>query len=791
MTAPAPIRGAVRTRKRPQPIDLSPAQIETEIPDRIQQFFDDDHEARSGDLDLRKQRYAKLMQYATEVDEPWVGASNVQLSDMMSAVLRSEDTTQNAVITTRPIANLRATNPANKDRERKGDLLLDHQLFVEQDGEALIEELSMNFYRDGEFTALTRWVREFRKIMIVRNFSAIPLDLEPADYFRSVLKKIYTAEDQSYREEEGSGGWDWKVTEGKTEYLASFYTEEDGEVTLQIEGDAPSFAGPKVCSYDYEDVLAPYWAQNLQPPTPSNPHGAPHVLLVDYPTKEEILQNVEAGFYDLVTIEQIRELDGKDWTDGDREMDRTRRFVRGVDPENPKPDDAAEEHQQLRRYLCFDVWKGLDVVWTMVMAGSTKLLVRARPLTEISPGLPLRRPLAHACMIRVQGTWRGMGLPELMENMHDYMGERFNMMNHASMLEIFPFFKYRASSTIKPEDLQLGPLDGIPCTDVDRDLKFERANPQATAICINQIGLAQRYQEDLTLLGDLQAGRIPAGRSAALRTSGGIQQVLAQGEARPARLLRRFFKGLLEIHADMYRLNRHFLEDRKKFRVIGIPQANEDPFIEIDRIEDLQDAHFDFEANILNSSKVALQSGLSEALNILVNPLMMQLGITTPPGAYRLIASYIEALGLNPKHFIQEPAPGAQDPPILAEEAVTAILNGSVPRGTPAEGDPRAHLQRLQEILSEPDEMGLTPLDRFSDAQKQSLGLWMQDLQSQMQAAQERARLMQAAQQFAAARQQRNPNPSGASEGNPNQPTISGPNETLDESLPRGTGTPQ
>ena len=793
MTAPAQTFRR-RTRPRPQPIRLTDEEREQTIPDRIQSFYDDDDEARSGDLAMRRQRYAKLMQYATEVSEPWDGASNVQLPDMMSAVLQSEDTLQNAIMTTRPIANSKAVNPANSDRERKTDLLLDHQFFVEQDGEELIEQLSMNFFRDGEFTALTRWVREFRKILYTKRYGPIPFDEEPGEYFRSIIQKNWSADDQSYREIPGSEGWDWIFMEGKTELKVRFYVEDSGEdVWMQVEGECNVFTGPKICSFDYEDVLAPYWATNLQPPSPSNPLGAPHVILVDYPTKEEILRSVEAGFYDLVDLEQIEALDCRDWTDSDRELDRTRRRVRGVaEEENRRTSDEAEEHQQLQRMFCFDVWGGLDVLWTMIRAGSMKLLVRATPLTEFAPGLPPRRPIAHASMIRVQGTWRGMGLPELMESTHDYLCERFNMMNDGSTLEIFPWFKYRETSTFKPEDVQLGPLEGIPMQDPQRDMVVERVNSQATAIAVNQIALGQRYQENLTLLGDLQAGRIPAGKSSALRTSGGIQQVLAQGEARPARLLRRFFKGVLEIFQDMYRLDRHFLEDTKKFRVIGIPQASEDPFLEISRLDDLQDCVFDFEANILNSSKVALQSGLSEALNVLVNPLALQLGITTPPTAYRIISNYVEALGLNPKHYLQEPAPESDAPPILAEEALTAILQRKTPMGTPAEGDMQSHMQRLQELLATPDDLlGVTPLDRLDESQKEMLGRWMQSLQQQAAEAQRRAQLMAAVQQFQAARQQRNPEPSGSAASNPNQPTISSPNESLDESLPQGTGTPQ
>jgi len=785
MTTPAPI--LTRTRSRPQPVPLG-ENSKSEIVERVRTFFKEDDRSREIEKSLRQQRYAKMMQVDVPVEEPFAGSSNVQLPDILTAVLRTEDTLQNSAMATRPMVNARALVKENADRERKVDQLLDHQFFIEQDGEDLVQQSAMNFARDGEFTALTRWVKEVRKILLVREFGPIPMGIPPMGYFQQLLERAFTP--GRWRPMAGSDGWDWEVSQGDQEYLVRFYTEEEGDGTImQIESDAETYRGPCSMVYDWEDVLAPAWALNLQPPGPSNPGGAPHVILVDYPTRDEILRGIEFGFYDLASESDLEGIEGwRDWSDSDRELDRQRRELRGQ--QSSTSEDADEDHDQMKRLICFDTWGGLDVVWTVLLAGPGFLL-RARPLTEECPQIPPRRPIAHAVMIPVQGTWRGMGLPELMESMHDFQATIFNAMVDAGMFELFPWFLYRSASNLKPEDIRIGPGAGIPVQDPKNDLVPQRMNAQSTAVGSNLIALGENLQEKLVSIGDLQLGRIPAGKSSALRTSSGIQQVLAQGEARPERILRRYFKGLLQIFRTMYALDRHYLPERKKIRVVGISKPGEDPFVEIERADDLQDYHFDFHANVLNSSKLALQSALVEILNLAANPLMIQLGLSTPDSVYRVISDYTASLGQMSEKYWNEPQPQSSEAPVSAEEALQLILQGQIPQGPPAEGDFDAHAQKIRELLQEPDEMGQTPAQTLTVQEQQRLSIYLSMLAQKALQAQRQAQVLQAAQRFQADRQQ-NAAPggsNGSAEGG--KPTLVNRNETLNESLPVGTGTPQ
>ncbi len=728
------------------------------------------------------------MQVSGGSNLPYEGASDVQLPDIMSACLRTEDTLCNASMSTRPMVNTKAVSELDRERERKNDLLLDYQWYIEQPGEETVENGAVNFVRDGQMTGIVRWIKEHRKDMYVRDWSGIPAGREPRQHFKEIVEKVFSP--GSWLELEGSEGWDWLVTQGKLELLVRFYTKEDGDVEMQVEAEVESYCGPRVVLYDYEDVLAPYWSQNLQPPGPSNPHGAPHVIFVDYPTKDEIYRLVESGFYDLVTEKELSGIeDVGDWTDSDREIARARGSIRGNDITDLA--ETPEDHKQLRRLICYDVWEGLDVVWTVLCSDKPHLL-RARPLGEVSPGIPPMRNIFHTVMIPVQGTWIGMGLPELMESMHDFQVEWFNVMNDAANFEIYPIISYDPSSNLKPEELRqsLAPNTCIPVRNPGQSLVFNRLSPQSGAVGANMISMGQSYNESLTSIGDLQMGKIPTGKSSALRTSGGVQQVLAQGEARPERILRRFFKGITQAHALMHRLNQHFLPDEKKFRVIDVSEPNEDPFISVQRHEDLKDFRFSFHANVLNSSKAALQQSLNEILMLGSNPLFLQLGISTPETLYRTAADYYRALGQMPEKYLHEPTPGASDTPILATEALSMIMRDQMPKGAPAEGDFDAHLQAFSAALQLADEQG--PLiDTLSDQQKQMVAIYVQQVQQQKIAAEQQAQMLAAAQAGQAQMQQQGQGgkPGAGGTAKPETPMVN-KNETLDESVP-SSGTPQ
>ncbi len=702
MSEPIFVEGIVkRTRFRRSRMEADERQ---KIVSRVLEFAEEDINDRAEDKDRRLQRYAKYRGWVEGKSEPWEGSSDVALPDITEAVIGLQDTLSNAILASRPVVNANATNERNHEKEDSIDRVLDYQFFLEQEGEKIIEELAELFLVDGKFTAYVPWVRERRQVTAIRIFDEIPRDQMPADVFEEKLAEEFPG---GAIFPDGDSDWDYRIQLKDPTFddaHVSFYTREsDNKLEMIIKQEVAVFDGPRVLVKDYDDVLVPPRAANLQAPSPSNPGGAPHVILVDYPTMDEIEGLKRSGYYDLAkSAKKDDELGLRSRDTSHDESKQQLDVMQGVqDDVNPKD----PLHRTLTRYQCFDVYDldgdGIaeDVIFWVLKEDKT--LLKAMPLTEMFPSDPPRRPLAEASFLPVKGRHEGISMPELMEGMHDFLKEVLDTGMDGGTLANSPFFFYRPSSTLKPEIIRPWPGDGIPVGDPVRDIHFPQI-PFDGSFSLNAFAVGRQMEERLTLQGDLQAGRVPQGKSSALRTVGGINTILSQGEARPERILRRFFMGFAQIFKIMHSLNQHFFPDEKQIRVLGLAEPGENPYPTIVRQADLDGTFvWDFRASILNSSKAAKQQGLEQLMGMVINPLMIQMGIVGPDEIFRMATDFAKATATDPERYLKPPTPGADQPRISANEAIATIFDHLMPDGVPAEPSAEDHLKQLQAFMQD------------------------------------------------------------------------------------------
>jgi hypothetical protein len=431
--------------------------------------------------------------------------------------------------------------------------------------------------------------------------------------------------------------------------------------------------------------------------------------------------------------------------------------------------------------LCFDTFDingdgvSEDVVWWVIL--ETEALARAKIMTEVYPSNPPRRPLAEQSFIPIRGRKGGISLLEMMEGLHDVMKMTLDQTVDAGTLKIAPPWFYRPSGSIKPEIIKLTPGEGYPLQDPQRDVHFPQANFQAETFGINLLTVMTQWQERLTTIGDLQLGRVPAGKASALRTVGGMSLIAAQGEARPERILRRFFNGLTGIWRQVHELNKHFLPEAKNIRIIGAKDKTEDPYFTVGRESISGEFNFDFKANVLNTSKIALQQSIQALMGTYISDIALQLGIIDGGGIYRLLREWGLANGQDPDQFIKEPHPGAMKPLIFAEEAISSIMRNEIPNGEPAEGAIQ-HFQKLQEFMAS-EAFGF-----LEEPQVQVFKVYLQEIMEKAAQEQQQQALSQAAQSFGQP-------PEGQQSNGGENPQLNAPlqpNELLDESLPGAGG---
>ena len=744
----------------------------TEIVKRILKFYRDDDTDRSVEKEVRIQRYAKFRMWTEGKDWPWPDSSDVPLSDMMEKSLRVQDTLHNAVMSARPPIGSKAIAGGNPDKERSIDRLIDYQVFVEQNGENIIGDLADAFVNDGEFTAFIPWVKEFRETSDAEIFDPIPDELEPIDYFQAIILQEFGSESAV---PSGADGWDWKVGDREI----SFFTNPKGGIERIIKQEVVVYDGPRIIQKEWDEVLYPARAENLQIPGPSNPHGATHVILVDYPTIDEVRRLARDGIYDRLTKKDLDKLEAAGENRDNQEAREQKDDLQGITPS--PPDKRVASQKTVTRLLCFDIFDingdgvAEDVVWWVIM--ETEALARAKIMTEVYPSNPPRRPLAEESFIPIRGRKGGISLLEMMEGLHDVMKITLDQTVDSGTLKVAPPWFYRPSGSIKPEIIKLAPGEGYPLQDPQRDVNFPQANFQAETFGINLLTVMSQWQDHLTTIGPLQLGDVPKGKSSALRTVGGMSMVAAQGEARPERILRRFFNGLAGIWKQVHELNQNFLPDDKKIRIIGAKDKSEDPYFTISRRDISGQFYFDFTANVLNTSKAALQEALQTLAGVYVSDLFLKLGIIDEGGIYRLGREIGLAYGQDPDQFIKEPTPGAMKPRIFAEEAIAAIMRNEIPNGEPGEGAAQ-HLEKIQKHLSG-DELGL-----LTPPQVEVLKAYLQEVTEKAAFEQKQLEISQAAQNFG--------QPAGGNGTAPGQDaTLDAPlqtNELIDESLPGAGG---
>ena len=765
------------------------------IAQRVVDFYKDDLMARQPDRQRRIQRYAKFRMWTEGKSWPWVGASDIGLPDMMEKSLRVQDTLHNAVMASRPtVMNARATVDADKEKEGTIDELLDFQVFVECKGENKIGDLIESFVNDGCFTCFSPWVKEKRDVTERIEFPAPDEMQDDFFYYLQTLVQQMFPGVPNLRPSDGEG-WEWnvQVAEGEMQRVC-FYTEDDdtdegdGKILAIVKKYVTTHDGPVIIPCDYDDVIYPPGVANLQAPCAANPGGAPHVILRSSPTIDEIRQLAATGYYDLATPEDLEKLQPVSKPSNNEMKKEALDKIQGQ-AEIVTPKDKSQG--TLTRLICFDRFDidgdGLaeDVVFWVLE--EPKIVLRARHLSEVFPAKVPRRPLAEATFVPAGGRREGISLLEIQEGLHDIQKMLFDITSDSGVLSALPFFFYRMAGAMKPENLAIFPGMGVPMGDPQRDVFFPQIGNQAgLGMLLNLISIVGQWGDRATMIGDFQLGRVPAGRSSALRTTGSVSMLQAQGDARPERILRRFFIGLSQVYQNLHDLNCAFMPRDKQIRVSGVKRPDQDPFRTISGREAIDGIfEFEFAANAFNTSKAMMQQALQQMAAMYVSPIAIQAGLTTPDKMFNLFTDLGKAFGLNPDRYLQAPSPEASLPLITAEDAITAIVSNQAPFGRPAEpGGTMEHLQKLAQFVQS-DELG-----QLQPPQIKVLGDYIKSLVERVLAEQQQAALAQAAAQFQQGGQAGpGQDPGGApaqSVADPNAPPpqVSGAGELMDETLP-------
>lgn len=675
-----------------------------EFVERCLEQVDEIKDSRADWLEKRLARAAKQRGWLPREDGPWDDASDQHIPIIQSNCLRVHAAFHNAVLGNRPVVFGKPLRPEHRERAEKNDFLLDHQMFVDQEGERNIERAIIQFVDEGTLISFQPRVLETKGFYDVHRF---PVPLEPLaeavpELIAEVASEFSVQFSMLTRKDDEGRRWDCEyvdMSEKPSVCVVEVYdVEVDGQdlIELVFNWRTTVFDGPAMIPLDLEDVLVPIRSENLQPVSGANPGGAPYVIKVSKVDADTVRRRIKSGDFDYLTMEDLEPETDSEETRGGKE--RTEDFDEGSHDE--KAITAYKESQAglepLTRsstgarewYTIFEWYGGHDcnddqlneeVVFTVV--AELRKLARAKYLTELYPGIPERRPFAEGRFISVPGQFYGIGLPELMEGLSDFIHVLLNENVDAARIANMPWFGYRAASGFKPDKLRLGPGDGIPLDDVQRDLAFYNIPHSDQSWGFNMIGLAMQFVERLTQMGAMQFGQVPQGKASALRTVGTTMAILQQSAAMPEQILRRLFCWLRDVYAQFHLINCRFLPPNKRYLVTGRPLSNDDAYMKLNDRRDIAiPLSFDFQATLLNSNKGLVSEALASIGSALFSPLAFQSGLVTPEELYNWAHDLVRANQLEPGRYLRRPPGVTDEPKITVEEALLDITSGIMPQ---------------------------------------------------------------------------------------------------------------
>ena len=716
--------------KRPKRrFSIDPEIVVESVLRRVQAIASDTFLAGDGQsagwLDQRTLRYAKLRGWLPEKSHPWRDCSNVHLPLMMQHSLRSTAGLSNPAMSLRPLMGAKATNKVNAERELKVAQLLDYQMFAEP-GPALAERRLSNFilgaWEDGNAVAFTDWVRAEGSVYRLEHLPPIPEGMAPAEYLDREFARLFPgfvgAELPPLPDDDSppvNNVFMITYRRGQRKLEAEavvFEDEDDGTLTVELRYDATLYDGPVYTVLPITSVIVPTRVDNLQPPFPENPTGAPFCGFRWKYRVDEIRRRKESGEFNYLNKEGLDKIlamaragAGLPVTRPDDALEKQKDAIEGR--EHRGVDGTYEEdigHVEVGFIWLFDRWdvrgtgQSEDVYW--LIAEDAKVLCEGRCLTERWPATRPYRPLAELCLFPVKDRWYGISGLELMESLYDFIKGVMDQAIDGWTMGTLGWFLYGASSKFTADIIGVSPGQGIPVPGNPRESVLFPNLPQRDVTgALGIVGMSMQMLDQLMMQGPLQRGQVPTGKSSALRTTGTTMALLQQGDVRADQLLLRFFNGLAQIYGNFHRMNRQFLPEGKEFRVVGWDGEQERGYVKIGSVTDIDvDVDFEFKPEFLSSNREVQAQALSQILMLMMQPMAFQMGITDPNLVHRTVKKYARAMLLDPRDHFKAPTPN-NAPGIFAEEAVNMAISGQPIYGQPIEGA-GVHFAKLSRFVN-------------------------------------------------------------------------------------------
>ena len=503
------------------------------------------------------------------------------------------------------------------------------------------------------------------------------------------------------------------------------FDEEDAMPLLEEDGEtatAPKvsrveetfYAGPVLQPLDWDDVVVPMDAMNVQPVRDSNPNGADTVVVRQYMRLSRMWKMKDAAFHNM---EKYEGGTLEAWESGHPAQDRS-----GTGRNNNNTATRQHDHSEGRNrhtgsadggrgrknpefeiltYYCpwEDPETGTEEEFVFFICNQPGFYLGGYRLSDMF--FRGHRPLIDLHYETIGTRFYSMGICEIVKYLSSELDAIHNMRLDVGYATNLPFFFYKASSEFDPDEIELRPFKGI-AVDNPRDIVFPQTQ-NVTSFFFQEEQQLYTLIERVVGITDLFLGISPTQGAAARHATGfiGTQQ---EALARTSEIMAQDAEKFAFLCHFVWDLELQYGPEERRFRLAGQSTATT---VKLDYRSVWEKGAFDFSLGAnqgMYSQQIQQQKGQILAQEAATNPLMQQ-----DPGRLwqashdRLIAfgfSEAEILSyIGPKEAISMGSPKPQDEEI--GEMMQAVHGVGVPAPIHPSDDDRKHIQEVYAFLNE------------------------------------------------------------------------------------------
>lgn len=434
-----------------------------------------------------------------------------------------------------------------------------------------------------------------------------------------------------------------------------------------------------------------------------DPDAADMVLHRSFVTASYLWTGVDLGYFDADNVEEvIRSGEDRQSAAIGRGIDTIRAEHAGKASVDTETD--LDRYEIIEAYLRMDVdGSGINsdvVVW---VHSDTSRILRATYLYRIDPNGS--RPFAVIHFHKKLNEEYGTGLLETLHPLSVELDAMHNMRIDNGIITNMPVGFYRPTSGLDPETIQMEPGQLIPLDNPQTDVYFP-PRPNATAFGAQEEQAIQSYVERLTGVSDLSLG-VMTGSQGASRSATGVRALMGESNSNLDLHLRRLMRGWKKVLHLLYNQVAMRCPPELIFRVTG--EDGTDVFQNLARDKDLVAVDFELNANSANSNKSVQIEVSQQLMQLTMNPINIQTGLSGPDQIYNAQKAYLAALGIkNPHSYLKRPA--AYSISLTPEEEMNRIIRGQdVP--VAINSDHEGFMAFVDSLLKSQEKMKLLPED--------------------------------------------------------------------------------